>query len=325
MIDLYVNDIEKSLENKAYFTALALALALPDICGNAEYPNETSVAKRYIGWYDTYISKYNAPVDNEPYLSGEIVYNLRNTFLHTGSPNIDRSKVKKETNQLDQFTLVLGNETKILSSSINIDTPLASIRIMSINVTYLCRNICECALWYYHKYSERFHFDLRAIDLEYFPTYTLSEEDLNADPLLQLLNNKIENSGSKMKFIKSENQNLTKSLIQNTVNAFCNSQPTQNASKEKTTSLSESTNQKEMSAKHNPKKISKRENQIRSFFGQYFKENKYKKEKEYIIQIVLNAKTKQQVNTSLMKKFSSSDTGVIYKRILPLIKELPGK
>lgn len=45
MIDIYVKDIKVSLENKAYFSALALALALPDICGSAEYPNE-SVAKR---------------------------------------------------------------------------------------------------------------------------------------------------------------------------------------------------------------------------------------------------------------------------------------
>ena len=42
MVELYVNDIANALKNKSYFSALAMSLALPDICGTAEYPNETS-------------------------------------------------------------------------------------------------------------------------------------------------------------------------------------------------------------------------------------------------------------------------------------------
>lgn len=49
MVEIYVNDIENALKNKSYFSALAMSLALPDICGAAEYPNETSTAKRYMG------------------------------------------------------------------------------------------------------------------------------------------------------------------------------------------------------------------------------------------------------------------------------------
>ena len=51
MVELYVNDIENALKNKSYFSALAMSLALPDICGAAEYPNETSTAKRYKALY----------------------------------------------------------------------------------------------------------------------------------------------------------------------------------------------------------------------------------------------------------------------------------
>ncbi len=72
-------------------------------------------------------------------------------------------------------------------------------------------------------------------------------------------------------------------------------------------------------------KSDKREEQVRSFIDQHFQEKKYKKKKEFIIQAILRSKTKQKVNNSLMENFSSEDTGVIYKRISPLIASLGGK
>ena len=53
MVDRLLEDLEKSLDNDCYFAALSLALALPDICGRAEYPElSSSSKKRYIQWYD---------------------------------------------------------------------------------------------------------------------------------------------------------------------------------------------------------------------------------------------------------------------------------
>ena len=81
MIDIYVNDIRNALKNQSFFSALSLALTLPDVCGMAEFPNK-QVAERYIGWYDKYIGafiKNSEPFEQSPYLSGEMVYNLRNT------------------------------------------------------------------------------------------------------------------------------------------------------------------------------------------------------------------------------------------------------
>ena len=54
MINVYVDDIKKSLKNKCYFSALALSLALPDICGMVEFPKE-QVSDRYIHWFDKYL------------------------------------------------------------------------------------------------------------------------------------------------------------------------------------------------------------------------------------------------------------------------------
>ena len=63
---------------------LELALTLPDICGKAEYPTD-GVTKRYIKWTNEYISAYEKWNDSPygidmPYLSGEVLYNLRKCY-----------------------------------------------------------------------------------------------------------------------------------------------------------------------------------------------------------------------------------------------------
>lgn len=70
---------------------------------------------------------------------------------------------------------------------------------------------------------------------------------------------------------------------------------------------------------------SKREHQIRCFFGQEFKEQKYREQKETIIRAVLMSKTKTDVNATLMKEFPSSEVKIIYGRLRPLLEEMPGQ
>lgn len=69
----------------------------------------------------------------------------------------------------------------------------------------------------------------------------------------------------------------------------------------------------------------KRESQVRSFFGRHFKKKLYTEHKEDIIQVVLKGKTKQQINNHLMKFYPSETVSEIYKKLQPLIKDLPGK
>ncbi|MEE0858415.1 MAG: PIN domain-containing protein [Acutalibacteraceae bacterium] len=73
-------------------------------------------------------------------------------------------------------------------------------------------------------------------------------------------------------------------------------------------------------------KFEKRESQVRSFFGRNFKKKLYVDCKEEIIQIILNAETKQQVNNSLLNLYSDGTVvSHIYKTVQPLISDLPGK
>lgn len=357
MIDIYVNDIKKSLENNCYFSALALALTLPDICGMVEFPNETSIAKRYIEWYDKYLGIFMSQGKNvngveNPWLSGEIIYNLRNTYLHTGSPNVMGDKVKEEANQIDRFILVLGDGTAIWDSTIAIDFGHGKVKFKAIivDVTYLCNNICNCALCFYDNNREKFQFDFNAITQEEFlkqPTDNAMEGDI----LAKILNKKLFESGSTMRVIENPSHNILNSskkglnIIfsdEETKERFLNGESifafSESSGMRKELQIAVPKIEHEESKKLEPKQKvrknirskknvskEKREAQVRCFFGQHFKNTIYSKKKEEIIQAVLKSKTKQQLNNKLMKNFSSKETGIIFKKLQPIIKDLPGK
>ena len=168
MMEKLLEEIEKALSHDLYFAALSLVLTLPDICGRAEYPS-ASVTKRYISWYNEYIGQYaRCPCDDckevqMPYLSGEVVYNLRNSFLHQGTPNIDSSQIKDPSNQLDEFTLVIEkkNEFDIYSDAAGItESRQGEIKHRSyrVNIRRLCLIITLSAKSYYSKNKDKFDF-----------------------------------------------------------------------------------------------------------------------------------------------------------------------
>ena len=159
-----IADVNKALEAESYFSALSLVLTFPDICGKAEYPQEKSTAKRYKNWYDEYIGKYeqcpcehcqNTPM---PYLSGEVVYSLRNFLLHQGTPNIDVLKIKNDNNKIDCFELVIEskNSFDIYSDASGILN--GSVRTYRVNVRRLCLILCNSVRSYYEENKDKFNF-----------------------------------------------------------------------------------------------------------------------------------------------------------------------
>lgn len=149
-----ISEIEICLENERYIAALALALTLPDICGKAEYPDEKSVGKRYIQWYDQYVGSYQksqSPYSADmPYLSGEVVYSLRNNFLHAGNPNIEKEKIRDELCKIDQFCLIEGKSLIGDTSRVNYGKELKiKERGYAVNVRLLCMRLCQTARGYY--------------------------------------------------------------------------------------------------------------------------------------------------------------------------------
>lgn len=171
MIVRIISEIESSLKNENFLSALALALTLPDICGKAEYPTARN-GIRYKKWYDEYVGKYERPPDiyskddpsqvvndDMPYMSGEIVYSLRNCFLHQGTPSIDKDSIQEPRCQVTHFTLTIASATNGGSSSVSHNCFMSEDRrTLEINIVNLCCKLCLVAKSYYNDNKEKFSF-----------------------------------------------------------------------------------------------------------------------------------------------------------------------
>ena len=60
MIKRVLEDIKIAYNNKEYFSALALTLTIPDICGKIQYKNDSNLKdkEKYIKWFDEWIKEY---------------------------------------------------------------------------------------------------------------------------------------------------------------------------------------------------------------------------------------------------------------------------
>ena len=172
MVERLILECESALKNNLYFSALSIALILPDICSKAEYPSENRVGKRYIDWYDEYIGQYQkCPVeitgDDMPYASGTLIYQLRCSMLHQGNPDVDAEKT-----QVDEFALITEKYSPFgmeicESFGIENDSCGNTVRAVTLNIQALCMVICETVGAYYKANKAKFDFfNYRIIDNE---------------------------------------------------------------------------------------------------------------------------------------------------------------
>ncbi|MGE5495624.1 MAG: hypothetical protein ACM3S4_10025 [Burkholderiales bacterium] len=159
-----IDDVNKALDAECYFSALALALTFPDICGKAEYPEEKMTSQRYKAWYDKYIGKYEqCPCEKcreikMPYLSGEVVYSLRNSLLHQGTPNIDVDKIQDNNNKIDSFELILESKKPFDIYHDAAEIYNERTKRYRVNVRRLCIILCRSTRAYYETNRDKFNF-----------------------------------------------------------------------------------------------------------------------------------------------------------------------
>lgn len=159
MINRIIDDINVCLENKAYLAALSLALTLPDICGKALYPS-SGPRDRYITWYDRNIGQYEH-IDEEdddltPYLSGELIYKLRNNLFHEGNLDIEKDEIHEERNKIDCFKLIVSdNKNNIIAGFI---TSSKEYKELEVEIRLLCNRITSIAKKEYNENKDKFNF-----------------------------------------------------------------------------------------------------------------------------------------------------------------------
>lgn len=171
-----------------YEPALALALTIPDICGQIEFQQLNGVGERYILWCNNHVGfcnndlkKNGSCVDWENQgFSGAALYQLRCSFLHSGNDIVyKKSKNAKTCVMISRFDIMkpkLDGEThrEELSSFItwkNKNTGKLSYA-MKMNLRQIVDDICDAAEEFYNKRNDKSAFDEHTVR---FVTY--SEEN----------------------------------------------------------------------------------------------------------------------------------------------------
>ena len=94
----FIQAIEISLNTQNWYSALALALTLPDICGKIDYPNLHRKSRlRYSKWFDMYVGEeYKMTIEGETitFLTGNDCFALRCSYLHEGSNKVSQTESK---------------------------------------------------------------------------------------------------------------------------------------------------------------------------------------------------------------------------------------
>ena len=128
-----IDDVRAALKGEAWHAALALALALPDVCGYLETGDAKGSERRYVRWFKrnleaefTYDSRYFYPFPlpgddgrervrdpfhiegfdshiREVFLTGKDCYALRCAYLHLGDFDVTQQRVR---DVLARFTFI---------------------------------------------------------------------------------------------------------------------------------------------------------------------------------------------------------------------------
>ncbi len=162
MIYIICDEIKKCIDNECFIAAISLALTLPDICGKAEFPDKGNTA-RYITWYNKFIGKNICPNsphgDDMPYLSGEMLYNLRNQVLHQGTLDVDSAEIKEERCKVDEFVITIADCFDSGTSCVAYGAGFSiTQRALEVNLIQLCSMLCRAAKEYYSDNAEKFNF-----------------------------------------------------------------------------------------------------------------------------------------------------------------------
>lgn len=157
-----IEEIEESLKAQNLRCAIGMALTLPDICGQVEYPDETQVGKRYADWCNSYLlnqgfvtSSKSTDESTQHILSGDICYKLRCAFLHSG--NTDLNQHKNDHYPFFELRISSATDNGIFVEPHTVNEKGEIIRF-SLDARHLCCVLCNAAKEYYKNHEPKSDF-----------------------------------------------------------------------------------------------------------------------------------------------------------------------
>lgn len=134
-MERFTQAINKSIESENWYSALTLALTIPDICGRLSYPEfkKTESAKRYKKWFNEYLLHfYESPFHGEgfTFMSGGDCYALRCALLHEGRDDVTSQKARRDVLSKITFSTTGSHRCHING-------------ILILNLQAFCSEICQ--------------------------------------------------------------------------------------------------------------------------------------------------------------------------------------
>lgn len=164
MLDL-INDIENALKNNCLRVALGMALTIPDICGQVEFP-KLNVGERYSKWCDKYLKNQGFKTtgnSGDKVITGDMCYKLRCSYLHSGNLELNQRK----NDDFPEFHLLMcsKDDRGIYCEPLHKDLQGKDLMI-TIDVRHLTLVLCNAAKEYYEKHEDKTDFKNHHIKID---------------------------------------------------------------------------------------------------------------------------------------------------------------
>lgn len=159
-----IKEIERAIGGGYYYCALALALTIPDICGQVYSPELSRTQNsgdRYAKWFNEFVAQIYLKEPNLKFPNGTSItfngyacYLLRCTYLHSGNYDL---KTKNKNIKIKEFRLSYSKPT-FKYHVYDVELADTGDFILNIDVAGLCKVICMAATYFYNSTPDKSRF-----------------------------------------------------------------------------------------------------------------------------------------------------------------------
>lgn len=151
-----IQEIETAIGNGYYHCALALALSIPDICGQVYCPElnvKNENGERYRKWFDDFVAQVYMKEPNLGFPNGSNIvftgyacYLLRCAYLHSGNYDL---KAQNKNIKISEFRLSYSKPA-FKYHVYDVELTDTGNFVLNIDVAGLCKVICMAATDFYN-------------------------------------------------------------------------------------------------------------------------------------------------------------------------------